>query len=311
DHVRHGHFAANLGLRVDRHRMLIRETALSPRAAASYWLPGPKLLLRASYDRVFQPPPLENLLLSSAATTFDLDDIEGALPVPASKGNFYELGVRHAFSDKFRIDVRHYWRRFRNFADDDVFLNTGISFPITFKSASIRGTEVRLDVPRWKAASGWISYANMRGTATSPVTGGLFIEGSEAEELRLDVVTFPVSQDQRHTLAAQTRVQFGARLWLLGGLNFGSGLPVELQEDADLDAVPEAILRRVDLKRERLDPNLSVNAGAGWQMHPSASLQISVRNLTDRLNVINFSGLFSATALAPRRQVFIQLNVRL
>jgi hypothetical protein len=35
-----------------------------------------------------------------------------------------------------------------------------------------------------------------------------------------------------------------------------------------------------------------------------------VRNVSDRINVINFSGLFSGTALAPGRQITLQTRIR-
>jgi hypothetical protein len=48
-----------------------------------------------------------------------------------------------------------------------------------------------------------------------------------------------------------------------------------------------------------------------WDQDPrSLTLQFDVRNVTDRLNVINFSGLFSGTALAPGRQATVQLRLR-
>ncbi len=37
-------------------------------------------------------------------------------------------------------------------------------------------------------------------------------------------------------------------------------------------------------------------------------VQANVVNLTDRLNVINFAGLFSGTALAPPRSVAVRLQ---
>jgi len=40
------------------------------------------------------------------------------------------------------------------------------------------------------------------------------------------------------------------------------------------------------------------------------TLQFDVRNATDRLNVINFNGLFSGTALAPGRQITAQMKLR-
>jgi hypothetical protein len=283
-------------------------------------------LLRASYDRIFQPPPIENLLLSSAAAGLDLDDVEGALPVPAGRANFFEVGFRKPLWNRLRVDVSHYWRTFRNYIDDDVFLNTGLSFPITFDTARIQGTEVRLEMPRWGRVSSFVSYSNMHGTATSPVTGGLFIEGGEAEELRDSVEHFPITQDQRNTLAAQVRVEPHRLLWVSTGVRYGSGLPVELDDDDDDDdhdeddderpvqPIAQAILDRVNFERGRIRPAFSLDFSAGvrlWQRGTrSVTAQFDVRNATDRLNVINFSGLFSGTALAPGRQTTVQIRTR-
>ena len=325
DHVRLGNFAAAVGLRLDHYRLLIKDTALSPRIALSYYIPGADLMLRATYDRIFQPPPMENLLLSSAAGSLDLDDAE-VLNVPASRANFFEVGFRKPIGNRLRLDASHYWRTFRNYIDDDVFLNTGLSFPITFDTARIEGTEVRLEMPRWRGLSSFVSYSNMHGTATSPVTGGLFLEGSEADELRDVVERFPITQDQRNTLAAQVRVEPHQRVWFTTGVRYGSGLPVELEDDDDEDEeddddddddgqmIPPSILDKVDLVRGRVRPNFSLDFAGGvrlWQRDSrSLSLQFDMRNATDRLNVINFSGLFSGTALAPGRQMTFQVKMR-
>ena len=324
DHVRLGNFSALVGLRLDHHRLLIRDTAWSPRLAFSYYLPAAGLLLRAAYDRVFQPPPQENLLLSSGAGRLGLPQFQGVLDVPASRANFLEVGIRKPLGNLLRLDANHYWRTFRHYFDDDVFLNTGVSFPISFDTARIQGTELRLEMPRWRGVSSFASYANMKGAAASPVTGGLFLRGGEAEELRGAGARFPVSQDQRNTVAAQVRLEPHRRLWLIAGVRYGSGLPVELDEDDDEDdedghaprsAIPPAIARRVNESRGRLRPNFSLDGGAGirlWERDGRAvALQVDVRNATGRLNVINFTGLFSGTAIAPGRQVTVQMRFRL
>ncbi len=335
DHLRAGDFAANLGLRFDRYELLVEETAVSPRIALSYLVRPAGLLLRASYDRVFQPPSTENLLLSSGAAGLGLDDIEDALPVPGSRANFFEVGLRKPFGNAFRLDVNHYWRTFRNHLDDDVFLNTGLSFPITFDTARIEGTEVRFELPRWHGLSSFVSYSNMRGQASSPVTGGLFLEGGEAEELRDVVERFPITQDQRNTVAAQVRIEPHRRAWVTVGARYGSGLPVELEADDDGEAgetaagdrtgaeqgndeptppIPQAILDQVNFERGRVRPNFSLDISAGFRVWErdtqSMALQFDVRNATDQLNVINFNGLFSGTALAPGRQVTVQMRLR-
>jgi hypothetical protein len=48
-----------------------------------------------------------------------------------------------------------------------------------------------------------------------------------------------------------------------------------------------------------------------WQRDErSVSMQIDVRNASNRLNVINFTGLFSGTALAAGRQITFQIRTR-
>ena len=162
-----------------------------------------------------------------------------------------------------RLDVSRYWRAFRNPIDDDVFLNTGLSFPITFASAHIAGTEARLEMPRRRGWSAVVSYSNMTGRAASPVTGGLFIEGGEADELRDAAVSFPISQDQRNTVAAQVRFEPHRRVWLMAGVRYGSGLPVEFEDDDDEEdagggededegeeqPIPQDILDKIDFER--------------------------------------------------------------
>jgi hypothetical protein len=265
------------------------------------------------------------------------------VPVPASRANFFEVGFRKPFFDVLRVDVNHYWRTFRNMIDDDVFLNTGLSFPITFDTARVTGTEVRVDMPSWRWFSSSVSYSNMIGWVTSPVTGGLFIEGGEADELREPGQRFSISQDQRNTLSALLRFEPHERVWLSAGARYGSGLPVELEDDDDDDddddaaesgdtrddgpaepdmrdddddvlAIAPAILDRVNFERQRIRPNFSLDFSLGlrlWEEQSrSVRFQLDLRNATDRLNVINFSGIFSGTALAAGRQFTVQTKIR-
>ncbi|MDE2926286.1 MAG: TonB-dependent receptor [Acidobacteriota bacterium] len=333
DQIRLGNFATTLGVRFDAYSLLVEETAVSPRAAVSYYVPQAEIQLFASYDRIFQPPPMENLLLSSGASALEIDAVEGTIPVPASRANFFEIGLRKTVANVLRLDLNHYWRTFRNYIDDDVFLNTGVSFPITFDTARIEGTEVRLELPRWRRVSSFVSYSNLLGRATSPVTGGLFIEGGEAEELRDVVERFPISQDQRNTVATRFLFDLHRRVWLGIGARYGSGLPVELADDDDDDEgedeeegeapdsgadderfIAPEILARVNFERARVRPNFSLDLSVGarlWEADAqSVSIQFDVRNLTDRLNVINFNGLFSGTALAPGRLATVRLKMR-
>jgi hypothetical protein len=201
-----------------------------------------------------------------------------------------------------------------NFADDDVLFNTGVGFPIAFRSAQITGTEVKLHVPRWRTLSAVVGYSLMHATADPPITGGLFV-GEEAEEALEPGERFAISQDQRHTLRARVSNRFNSSLWLALAASYDSGLPVEeFEDDRDeaLEQFGERIVERVNFDSGRVRPSFAIDASAGLALlkrgSRSIDLQIDVRNLANRLNVINFAGLFSGTAIGAPRSVALRLR---
>lgn len=310
DLIRAGNFTLRAGLRWDRYRFLVRDSAWSPRLGASWFWPSAGLLLRASYDRAFEVPAVENLLLASSPEARRISHATTGLPVPPSRGHFYQMGFSKRLGAS-RLDANWYRRRVRNFADDALLLNTGVSFPIAFDRADIRGFEAKLELPRWGRVSGFLSYANLVGTGYLPLTGGLFLEG-EAEELLSAHTSFPITQDQRNTAQGRLRFELSPRLWTALGLRYGSGLPVEREGDIDESRYSQRILERVDLERGRIKPLLFLDAAAGADLHRSDRLRLrlqgDVTNLTNRLNLINFAGLFSGTALAQPRALSLRLT---
>src|SRR5262249_44129104 len=136
-HARNWNISA--GIRFDHYGFLVDRSAWSPRIGVSRYIPSIGLLVHASYDRAFQTPAIENLLLASSPATDALNDTVLRLAVPPSYGNFYEIGVSRAFFGKVRLEANVFRRDFRNYSDDDVLLNTGVSFPISFATARIRG----------------------------------------------------------------------------------------------------------------------------------------------------------------------------
>lgn len=315
DQVRLGHWNVSAGLRFDHYGFVVHESAWSPRVGVSRFVPALNLLLRASYDRVFQTPAVENLLLASSS---QLDAISPAvlrLPVRSARANFYEGGVTKAFFGKLRLDATVFRRDFHNYSDDDVLLDTGVSFPIAFAKARIIGEEVRVEVPQWGHFSGYLSYANQSGIAQGPITGGLFL-GSEAANLLTDTSKFAVTQDQRNTLHGRVRFQASRRTWLAMGAQYGSGLPADTggaDQTFLLAQYGPAILNQVNLGRGRVRPNFSMDAAAGAEIYHkeqrSAVVQLQVANLADRLNMINFASLFSGTAVAAPRSVSAKLKL--
>ena len=93
-------------------------------------------------------------------------------------------------------------------------------------------------------------------------------------------------------------------------------MPVELAEGASVgDLAAEygpRVLARVNFERGRVRPGFSLDASAGFEQglrEPGkVRAQVDVLNAMDRLNVINFAGLFSGTAVGSPRTVGVRVQ---
>ncbi len=315
DLIRLGKWTVSAGLRWDHYQLLVNAQALEPRLSVSRYFPSSDLVVHFSYDRVFQTPSFENILLSSSTQIESLDpSVFLRLPVEPSRGNYYEGGVAKSFFGKVKLDANYFRRTVDNFADDDQIENTGISFPITFRKAIIYGMEGKLSVPDWHRLSGFVSYSYQVGNAWNPVTGGLFLGTNAADAETQLTGHFPVSQDQRHTLRGRVRYQVYPRFWLAGGMEYDSGLPFEFDGDPDTveaEYGPQ-VLSRINFSRGRIRPSSLLNASAGATVYKSdrvsTQLQVDGQNLTDLLDVLDFGGIFSGNAIGPSRNVMVRLT---
>ncbi|HUS08074.1 MAG TPA: TonB-dependent receptor [Bryobacteraceae bacterium] len=314
DLVRAGPITFSGGIRWDHYSLLLNEQAWSPRMAVAWSIPRASLVLHASYDRAFETPAIENLLLSSSEAARSLNENSLFLPVRPSRGNFYEAGFTKGVLSKLRWTANYFRRDFRNFADDSLLLNTGVSFPVEFQSAHIQGFENKLEVPRWGPFSGYLSYSNLIGKAQLPIAGGLFL-GDEAEQLLKSNDSFAITQDQRNTVRMRVRSQLRSRAWIAVSGSYGSGLPVEvegLNRSTLAQEFGARVLDRVNLERGRVRPSFSLDSSLGielWKRESrSVQLQADAVNVTDRLNVINFAGLFSGTALSAPRSYYLRIQ---
>ena len=316
DEIHWKNFALSGGIRFDHYHLLVDQVAWSPRVGIAYYLPKLKINLHASYDRVFQTPPFENLLVSSSPSVTSLDPLILRLPVQPARANYYEAGFGAALFGHMRLTGNFFWRRYHNYPDDDLLLNTGVSFPITFALANIYGEEAKIEIPRWGKLSGYISWTNERGNGYFPATGGLFLGDDAAQAIQQTSGVFPVSQEERNAVRARFRYDVTSRFWLAFGGNYDSGLPIDFggtRADAAAQGYSEDILNRVNFSDLRPRPQWSLNASAGVILRKSdkypVRFQVDGTNLTNSLNVIDFAGLFSGTGLGIMRSVNARLSV--
>ena len=313
DLIRLGNWTINAGLRWDHYQLIVNQNAASPRFSVARCFPGANLIVHASYDRVFQTPSFENILLSSSSQVSSLDPSVLRLPVEPSHGNYFELGASKSFVGQFRFDANYFRRYVNNYADDDQILSTAVSFPIAFRKAILYGAEGKLELPHWRRFSGFVSYSYIVGNAWFPVTGGLFL-GDDAVNATTQLTGhFPDSQDQRNTARMRIRYQLTSRLWIAGGSEYGSGLPFDF-EGTYQQALAEygpAVVNRININSGRIKPMLAVDASAGADLYKkenrSLRLQADGENLNNRLNVIDFGGLFSGNAIGPPRSYSLRL----
>jgi hypothetical protein len=314
DLIRLGNWTVSAGLRWDHYQLLVNSNAVSPRLSVSRYFPSANLVLHASYDRVFQTPSSENILLSSSPLVTALDPSFLRLPVLPSVGNYYEAGLTKSFFGQFKLDVNYFRRLVNNFADDDQLLNTAVSFPIAFRKSIIYGAEGKIELPNWRRFSGFVSYSYAAGNAWLPVTGGLFLgDNATAAETQLSG-HFPDSQDQRNSVRGRVRYQLASRLWVAGGLRYDSGLPFQFDGNPAtvLEQYGQQVLNRINFNRGRIYPSFQVSASAGADIYKSdrlnMKLQIDGENLTNILDVIDFGGLFSGNAIGPARSYSLRLT---
>jgi hypothetical protein len=315
DLARLGPVTLAAGVRYDYYRLRTEEHALSPRLSGSWFAAPLGLVVHASYDRTFETPPIENILLASANVVDDLGGEGETLAIEPSRGHFFETGFSKQLFDRVRLDGTVFSRRASNMVDDDLLLNTGVSFPLTFSRAVVTGAEAKLEIAAWGPVSGWISYSNSTGHGELPFAGGLFI-GDEAAELLEGNGRFRLSQDQRHTARARGRVALSPRTWLALAGSYNSGLPIEVEGVFDTDLLIQQygadVVAQADLEAGRVRQSWSLDASGGATLFSRAGrtlrVQADVFNLTDRLNVINFTGLLSGTAVAPRRTLMVRVH---
>ena len=308
----------DLGVRVDRARMLIESAQLSPRLGAAYHVPDSGTTIRGSVDRFFQPPQAENLLLGSSEEARELspfvDETGGGQDLEPERQWATELGLNQSLPGGVRLDVSYWRRRVDNVSDPNVLFGTTIIVPNAIARGNADGVDVRLDLPRRRGASGYLSYTNARVVNFGPVTGGLFLE-DEVIEIA-DGTQFTPDHDQRHVAAfGASYDRPGGGFWTSFGGRYESGTPLEVDEGEldELMARPGGEL--VNFATGRVRPRLLFDAMAGMRLLRAGGHELSLRaamlNLTGERFAYNFGNPFSGTHFGAGRTFQIGVQVRL
>ena len=154
DRIRWKRFLFNLGGRYDMYRFLVNGNQFQPRVGFAFHLDETGTVFRGSYNRNYQTPPNENLLLSNSqqASSLAPPDVRrdlngGVILIRPQRQNVYEVGLQQAIGNRASLNAMVYHKDSRDLQDNDNFLNTGIIFPTSLAESRVNGVELRLTVP--------------------------------------------------------------------------------------------------------------------------------------------------------------------
>ncbi len=297
-----GRWMLSLGLRHDDYHFLVNGRQLQPRLGIAYHLRETGTLFRASYNRTYQTPPNENLLLSSSGV---MGRISAA--IRPERHNVYETGVEQQVARLGALTLVYYHKDSRDLQDNDNFLNTGIIFPTSLARARVNGAEARLVITPVRGFGGEFSATHYHAVVTPPFTGGLFVGGSALDVLNSG--PFVIDHDQK--LGMQGTVRYSPRrsIWTSISVRYDSGLvsnpsnPVEVAHDPDY--APLLPYANLHSNPPRVRPRTITDVGFGYERQREGrrawEIAAQITNIGNITALYNFQSVFVGTRIvAPR-----------
>jgi hypothetical protein len=321
DTMRLGRFTLTLGMRYDAYRFLATGNQMQPRVGIAYHLRETGTVFRASYNRVYQTPPNENLLLSSSmdATALVPPSVREALGngvviIRPERQDVYEGGLQQAIGSWSSLNLAYYYKGSRDLQDNDNFFNTGVIFPTSLSRSRTRGAEARWVFPGGRGLSGSLSLTHYRTIVTPPFTGGLFL-GSAAIDL-LSAGPFVIDHDQLLGAHGLVHYQVRPNFWISSSVRYDSGLVSNPSDPAEVAADPDYsdLLPYVNLNSDpaRVRPRTIVDVSTGYEKRVQDrrlwELTFQVTNLTNRTALYNFQSIFVGTRLVQPRTAAVRLR---
>ncbi len=319
DHLRLGRFTATLGLRYDSYRFLSSGAQWQPRLGLAYHLKETNTVFRASYNRLYQTPPNENLLLSSSPAAAILAPPlvrqtfgDTVLQLRPERQNFYELGMQQGIASWLSVAAAYYHKDATDQQDNNNFFNTGIIFPITLAKIRVNGAEARVELRPRSGFSANISITHARAISTPPFTGGLYI-GNDAVAA-LSQGPFVIDHDQKLGISAMLSYIHKRGYFSTLSTRYDSGLvanpsdPAEVANDSDYsDLLPYV---KLGITPARVTPRTITDLVAGYRHQRREQtrweLALQATNLTNQTALYNFQSAFVGTRVVQPRALSLR-----
>jgi outer membrane receptor protein involved in Fe transport len=273
----------NGGLRLTRFSGALNETAASPRVGTAVQLPKLHWVLRASYSRIYQAPPLSTVngpLLDLASTQGF-----GFLPLHGERDEQHEFGIAIPMQG-WTFDFAYFRTAARNFFDHDVLGNSNIFFPLTIDRARIRGFESTVKSPKlFGHVEAHLVYSHQTAQGEGAVTGGL------TDFTPPDSGLFFLDHDQRNTVSTGFHTDLPWRSWFSANVSYGSGF-LNGDGPAHLPSYATA------------DLSIGKSFGENW------SAKFDVTNVSNTRYFIDLSNTFGGSHVNDPRRMMVGVKYR-
>jgi hypothetical protein len=251
------------GARYDHFDLIDTAVQVSPRVGLAYHITKTRSVVRASYNRLFSPPPIEYSLLASFIGHNAADPGQRVGNVRAFTQNYFEVGWDQELHPKVSLEFDAYTYSGHNSFENHEISISRLFLPINFHTARSSGADVVLNVRNLErlGITGRLQYTLSRTYFYGPVSGGFTGDEPLAPGERIQPAF-----DQLHTGAANLFYRNRWRnSWIGTALRYGSGTIVE--------------------RGPRLPQHLTADLGAGftlWNDEPRRlDLELDATNLTD------------------------------
>jgi TonB dependent receptor/Carboxypeptidase regulatory-like domain/TonB-dependent Receptor Plug Domain len=270
------------GVRLTHFGGLVSENSADPRAGAAITLPRLRWVLRGSYARYYQAPPLSTV----SGPVLDLVTEEGLgfLPLHGERNEEYQAGLTIPLRN-WAFDANFSHMHARNLFDHDALGNSNIFLPLTIANGRVEALEFTLRSPMlWRRGQVHLAYSHQRAQGSGGVTGGL-TDFSPPEGL------FLLDHDQQHTLSAGGFLNLPWHAWISGQLLYGSGFP----DEGGPARLPE---------HTTFDLALGKDLGERWTISADGI------NVANRRFLLDNSLTFGGTHYFQPREIFVQVKYR-
>jgi outer membrane cobalamin receptor len=321
DRIKYGRLNLSLGLRYDNYNFVVKGIQWQPRIGIAFHLKETGTVFRASFNRNFQTPPNENLLLSSSrqAGLLAPDAVReafgsGVVIMQPERQDFLEAGLQQTITKYIGFNGSYYHKRSKDLQDNDNFLNTGIIFPITLSRSRVNGVEGRFQFLPVRGVSGSMSFTHYHAVVTPPFTGGLFLGSSALESLSAG--PFVVDHDQKLGVHGLLNYAYKRAMWVSLSVRYDSGLvtnpsdPVEVVRDPDY----ADLLRYVNLAGDppRVKPRTVTDISAGHDHYRGDKkvwdISFQLMNVSNVTALYNFQSLFVGTRVIQPRTAGVKIR---